>query len=349
MLSNYQHGFRKNRSTTGAIYQLLERININMDKRTPTLVTYIVFKKAFDCVQFDILLGKVDKLGLNKNFVVWIKDYLSHRKQRVIANGFKSDILDIRQGVPQGSILGPLLYLIYANDIQQIIHRCGFSFYADDTVLYSVHHNFLLAKRNMQKNLNNLNNWCQYNGIFMNVNKTKYMIFGSKHTLAKVKNFELKVNKKNLERVLSYNYLGVMLDPSLTFEKHVTRLIGRVADKIKQLQKMRFFMNVKAATLIYKNMVLPILEYGDIFLSAASKINRKRLQILQNRALRIANGVDRDTEIEDLHTQSKLMKLKTRRRQHLLQFIYNYTHIQASENKFVFKNKLLKLIAKKNT
>ena len=151
-------------------------------------------------------------------------------------------------------------------------------------------------------------------------------------------------------------------------------------------------MNVKAATLIYKNMVLPILEYGDIFLSAASKINRKRLQILQNRALRIANGVDRDTEIEDLHTQSKLMKLKTRRRQHLLQFIYNRkddicakrrinyairtraslknnllvkkpntekfkkcaaylgpkfwntlpTHIQASENKFVFKNKLLK-------
>ena len=121
----------------------------------------------------------------------------------------------------------------------------------------------------------------------MNVNKTKYMVFGSKHALARAGTNTLLVNGKPLDRVYSYCYLGVTLDPSLTFDKHVSKTIGRVSGKLKQLQKMRYFLNTKASTLVYKNMILPILEYGDIFLSAATKLNRQQLQTLQNRALRI--------------------------------------------------------------
>ena len=245
LLSQYQHGFRKNRSTIGAIYQLLERININMDRSVPTLVTFIDFRKAFDCVQFDILLDKVSQLYLDKLFLDWIKDYLTHRQQTVVANNHTSQIMYIKQGVPQGSILGPLLYLIYANDLEKIIKKCGFSFYADDTVLYSLSGNFVTAKRNMQKNLNNIGRWCLRNGIYMNTSKTKYMIFGSKHTLSKIKTCTLQVNSNPIDRAESYNYLGMTLDPSLTFDKHVTRIIGRVSGKIKQLHRMRYSLTLK--------------------------------------------------------------------------------------------------------
>ena len=152
-----------------------------MDKRLPTLVTFIDFKNAFDCaVRHLDQIGKIKRLRLDLNFVKLIHDYLSHRKQRVIANNCKSDVLDIRQAVPQGSILGPLLY---ADDIHRVIKKYGFSFYADDTVLYSARTNFDVAKRIMQENLNYSNTWCNENGIYTNVNKTKYMVFGSKYTL----------------------------------------------------------------------------------------------------------------------------------------------------------------------
>ena len=194
-----------------------------MDKRIPTVVTFIDFRKAFDCVQYDHLLDKIYDLGFDIKISNWIKDYLRDRQQRVIVNNQTSSLLTIKQGVPQGSILGPLLYLIYANDIQKVIKKCGAFFHADDTVLYSTCCKMTQAVKNMQKNINGLSKWCRQYNILMNVSKTKYMVFGSKYTLAKVKDFQLKVNDKPLDRVLSYTYLGVTLDPSLTFEKHVKK------------------------------------------------------------------------------------------------------------------------------
>ena len=322
LFSAYQHGFRREHSTIGAIYQLLERVNINMDKCTPTLVVYIDFRKAFDCVQFDLLLDKIDKLGLDDTIVAWIKDYLSNRQQKVVANGKVSAPYGIKQGVPQGSILGPLFYLIYANDLQTVIKNCGYSFYADDTALYSTARDFRRAVGNMQRNLNAIYKWCQKNSLSMNVNKTKFMVFGSKTALEIAGDVRLMVGDQDIERVMSYSYLGVTLDPSLNFEKQVGKIVSLASAKIKQLKRMRKFLNTKAAMLVYKNMILPILEYGDIFLVAASKENRRKIQTLQNKALRVAHRVDRYYDSDLVHNESKLLKLKYRREQHLLQFMF---------------------------
>ena len=189
---------------------------MNYDRKVPTLVTFIDFKKAFDCVQFDILLHKIDQLGLDLTICGWIKDYLFDRKQKVIANNHTSRTKTVKQGVPQGSILGPLFYLIYANDIHKIVKNCGFIFYADDTALFSETANFAKAKKDMQRNLNAMSRWCSKNGIYMNVDKTKYMVFGSKCMLTKIRDFDLKINGQPLERGTSYHYLDVTLDPSLT-------------------------------------------------------------------------------------------------------------------------------------
>ena len=322
-LSHNQHGFRMGHSTQGAVFQMLEQLDLNFDWRIPSLVTFIDFKKAFDCVQFDILLQKIEQVGFDQTVLNWIKDYLKDRQQKVVANNSTSKPLTVKQGVPQGSILGPLFYLIYANDICKLFLKCGFVFYADDTVLHSNAIKFSTARSNMQRNLNLLSKWCNKNGIYMNVDKTKYMIFGSKLTLAKIKDVTLKVNGVDLERVFQYNYLRITLDPGLNFDKHVSKLIGRVSDKINQLRRMRMFLNTEAAMLVYKNMILPILEYGDIFIMAATKENRDKLQTLQNKALRAALQVDKNYDTDLLHLDVKLPRLKVRREKHLMAFMYS--------------------------
>ena len=126
------------------------------------------------------ILEKITELDINNKALAWIKDYLTDRKQRTLANGVLSDYLPITQGVPQGSILGPLLYIIYANDISNIFQKCKSVFYADDTVLFIQSNNVKQMETAPQEDLDRLHNWCIENQIFVNAKKTKYMLFGSK-------------------------------------------------------------------------------------------------------------------------------------------------------------------------
>ena len=218
--------------------------------------------------------------------------------------------------------MGPLLYIIYANDLQRVIKKCCYSLYADDTALYSTTTDFGRAAKNMQRNLTAINKWCNDNGIYMNINKTKYMVFGSRSVLDKLLNVKLRVDGLKLERVTSFSYLGVTLDQNWNFDKHVSKVVNLVTAKINQLRRMRVFLNTKSTMLWYKNMILPILDYGDIFLTAASKENRCKMQTLQNKALRIVHKVDKFYESDSIHDESNILKLKYRREHPLLQFMY---------------------------
>ena len=125
-----------------------------------TTATYIDFSKAFNCVQHQTLLNKLKQLKLDSVLVEWIKSYLTNRTQRTLVNNDYSSYLPVHQGVPQGSVLGPLLYIIYANDIVDRIHNSGFTFNADDMVLYSKKNSLERARIDRQKDLDSLSNWC---------------------------------------------------------------------------------------------------------------------------------------------------------------------------------------------
>ena len=229
------------------------------------------------------------------------------------------------QGVPQGSIIGPLLYIIYANEISKIIKHSKIALYADDTVLYSTGKNLKKARNLMQKDLKALEKWCARNGIFINASKTKSMFFASKLKLTTIKDedIELKVNGQQITRVHNYCYLGITLDKQLNYEQHAQIVIKRVTNKLSQLRSMRYFLNKKASLLIYKNMILPILEYGDIFFSSLSSTTLNKLQVIQNRSLRMAIDCRRALSTKDLHKEAKLDKLKVRRKRHTLQFLFH--------------------------
>ena len=322
-LTDNQHGFRKQHSTVHSIAQLTNFINTSMDKGQPTLAAFIDFRKVFDCVQHSILLGKLSSIGIDNRAVKWFESYLSDREQRVLANIIYSSYQSVTQGVPQGSVLGPLFYIIYANDINNIIKSCKIALYADDTVLYTANVNFQKSINKVQKDIDALSQWCVQNGIRMNIEKTKLMVFGSQVKVKQLPDFTVTVEELPLTLTNSYKYLGMTLDSQLNYDKHVQNIITRVSLKLKQLRRMRYFLDVRAATLVYKSMILPIMEYGDTFLVGATAEKRKKLQTLQNKGLSCALSLDRDISTEELHRRAKLQKLKNRREQHLLSHMFD--------------------------
>ena len=325
LLAKEQHGFRKAHSTVHAIAQLTTHISMKFDAKLPTLAVFIDFKKAFDCVQHPILLEKLSGMNLDESVTDWVRSYLMDRQQRVFANNTYSSYQTIVQGVPQGSVLGPLFYIVYANDLSKIFKNCKFALYADDTVLYTSNRDTVTSVRKLQEDIDALSVWCQENGITVNAEKTKVMVFGSKNCLAKIapEEIDLKFGQTTLQTVSSYTYLGLTLDNHLNYNSHVNKIISSVTSKLNQFRRMRHFLTVKAALMVYKGMLLPLLEYGDVFLTGASVANRKRLQILQNKGLRCALNKDISTSSDDLHAEASLLKLKYRREQHILNFMYD--------------------------
>ena len=144
----------------------------------------------------------------------------------------------------------------------------------------------------VQADLCNLQRWCERNGIYINVDKTKIMVFGSKHALDKLGTRELLLDGDQIEAVNLYTYLGIVMDRQVNFEAHAKNITDRASAKIMQLRKMRRFVTKKGALMVYKNMFLPILEYGDILLSSVKNETKKRMQVLQNKALRCALQMD---------------------------------------------------------
>ena len=139
------------------------------------------------------------------------------------------------------------------------------------------------------------------NKLTLNTDKTKFMVIGNQTCRDKLGDVELKFGKKSIARVTSYTYLGVKLDQGLKYDLHLKAIVQRVTDKIAYLRRIRQFINSKAALNIYKNMILPILEYGDVLLVSANSNLRKKLQTLQNKALKCALGLDPLTDTEEVH------------------------------------------------
>ena len=236
LLTDKQHGFRKSHSTIHSVAQLTNYISSKQDARVPILAAYVYFRKAFDCVEHPVLRRKLARLEKRGPLVDCISSYLSNRRQRVYANNTYSHFQTITQGVLQGSVLGPLFYIIYANDLSKVIKNCEIPLYADDTVLFMANKDFHRSVSKLQEDLDSLNIWCHENGIVANTDKTMVMVFGSSCTLGKLPQYEMTLDKVSLQTVLSNKYLGITLDSQLSYNLHVKKIIGSVTAKLKQFQ-----------------------------------------------------------------------------------------------------------------
>ena len=167
---------------------------------------------------------------------------------------------------------GPLLFLLYINDITGIMENCKVSLYADDTVLYDIHKNVKDATRQIQTDLNNLSKWCNRNKLTINSKKNKYCVYGLRSSVkkSKTKDISLSLNTDILDRVCSYKYLGFILDDHLNFNKHILELCNLVSHKLYLLSKVRKYLTMEACITVFKTMVLSIIEHGDIIYAGLS-------------------------------------------------------------------------------
>ena len=252
-----------------------------------------------------------------------------------------SNPANITCGVPQGSVLGPLLFLLYIHDLCGVLANSKPYLYADDTVMVSNAPNLQMAYLQLQHDLNNVANWCKGNKLSINIKKTKGMLVGTRSMVKKLHLLpKLKIQGGTIDYVFQYKYLGITIDEILSFRTHLNNTIKLVAHKISILSKIRCYITKDASLKLYKTMILPYLDYGDIFFMNSTLKQIKKLQTLQNRALRICtqNKVYIPTNI--LHQSVQLPKLDVRRETHLANFMYKYKNNELYVNKRNIRTRL---------
>ena len=327
LLCEKQGGFRKNHSTLGSIIDFTSDIFNSVNAKEITIATFFDLKKAFDTVDHSILLKKLSRMGIKGNLIEWLKNYLSKRMQRTICNDILSEERTITCGVPQGSILGPLMFLVFINDIKDIFVNAKFQLYADDTVIYSSGKSVENIRENLQMNINKFANWCEINRLTINTKKTKVMTFGSRYNIKKSQNCEFSVNGEILHNVPTFRYLGINLDQTLNFNYHLKNVVNVISHKLYIFSKLRRFLDDRTSLLIYKTMILPFFDYGDVAFMFSNSSMLKKLDRLHLRGLKISSKSNVNVNDLDLFKKCDISNLSNRRLVHLRNFMFNRKNI----------------------
>ena len=262
LLADEQFGFRKNHSTEYAAIKLVDHISNEMESGKTPVTLFIDLSKAFDTLSFDILLQKLNYYGIAGVNLKLMANYLRNRKQYVVFNNHNSEITDIRCGVPQGSILGPLFFSICINDLKNASNKCKFLMYADDTTIYfnieDFNTNNLEAEIN--KELEQVNTWLKVNKLSLNVGKTKMMIFHRKKK--HIPELKVLIDGCNIECVNSFNFLGIMLDQGLSWNNHVDLVKKKVSKVIGILYRFKNIFPSEVLKTLYSSLIASYLNYG---------------------------------------------------------------------------------------
>ena len=227
ILTKHQYGFCRNRSTEHAILELTDKISNAMDEGKYTMGVFLDLSKAFDTVHYEILLKKLQHYGVRGICLEWFKDYLHGRTQIVKFKHHRSIEMNVTTGVPQGSILGPLLFLLYINDIENCSDILSFVLYADDTNAFYSNSCLKTLSSTMQNEMNKVVKWLNANKLSINSSKTKFVIFKSKNKLLNME-VTLKINNNFLKQVLFIKFLGVIIDQNLTWKNHISSVLQSV-------------------------------------------------------------------------------------------------------------------------
>ena len=333
LLDPYQSAYRKNHSTFTALLKITDDILDSIDDSDVTLMIFLDFSKAFDTVNHRILIEKLKILGFQNNTCEWINSYLSNRYQRVVVGEDASDWIHIINGVPQGSILGPLLFTILVSDMRCHIWDGTYHQYADDTDLLfetSVELvNDTIAKANNV--LEKINTYCRDNFLTLNAGKTKFMFFGSRPALKKLDGIvlnDLKIENEILERVKVAKNLGVSFDELLSWRKHINLNISKAVGSFINLSRFKRFLNTKSKVLLCDSIILSRFNYCDAVYQNIDICLQKKVQKIQDMCCRFIFNVKKfdHCNYEEMRKKLGWLSMKQRRELHSLTMMYKILH-----------------------
>ena len=339
ILCDEQYGFRPKRSTSLAIFTYVKNITEEINKKKLVGSIYLDFAKAFDSVNHNILLEKLSKMGVSQKLLNWIKSYLKNRKICSKLNNSISEPRELLCGVPQGSILGPTLFLCYINDLAKTIKDCGacIGLFADDAVIYCSNYDQFFVKTRLEQMLVEIQKWCTLNCINMNIDKTKFCLYGNRKIVATFNDQTIGAENCQISQCHQYNYLGVTLDECLNMKANFNSILKKFSYKIYQFGKIRKYIDISTRVLLYKQTVLPLVEYVSFMLCLSNKHETDKLQRLQNRCLRMCYNVNVPTDVgtAQLHNNARLDKLCVRRDIALLSIMFDLRWNNMYEKKVI--------------
>ena len=278
-----QYGFRPGRSCEHALLNAQNYILDSLNKRQVSLLLLIDFSKAFDMVEHSILLKKLEHYGIRGIVLNWLKSYLSNRQQFVSVNGSVSSTMTLEYGIPQGSILGPLLFIIYINDIPEIARYAKFILYADDANIIITANTIEEINIQVHDLSHSLIKWVNCNGLALNLKKTQYMIFSRCKTDLPSPLF---ISNKLIERKQEARFLGVIVDESLNWTKHVKTVESKMARYIGLMYKLKKLLPLGARLQIYHSFVQSHVNFCALVWGFSSRSNIELLFSKQKKGIR---------------------------------------------------------------
>ena len=286
ILSPHQFGFRSGHSTDMALIHFTDCISSSLSKKLYTAGIFMDLSKAFDTIDHNILISKLDFYGVRGRALDWFKSYLHQRRQFTIINNVESSWKYISYGVPQGSILGPLLFLLYINDIHSSSTTVSFLLFADDTTITFSHCNLQSLVNQLNAELINISSWFKSNKLSLNPGKTKLMLF-SKSSKQPILPSPVCIDGQPLSQVHLTKFLGVVINDKLTWTDHISSITKTTSRNTGVLSKLRWFLPPSALLSIYNTLILPYLNYSNIVWARSSNSQLHSLLMIQKRAVRI--------------------------------------------------------------
>jgi hypothetical protein len=291
LLYKYQSGFRKNMSTEDALQLVISNWRNYLNNKNIVGAVMLDLKRAFETIDRKILLDKLRVYGIGNTVLRWFESYLTNRKQKTKIGQYISDVIDNNIGVPQGSVLGPLLFIIYMNDLSNVTKDVSINLFADDTLVYVNGKNVTYVCDVLNRELKNMSIWFAVNKLKLNVSKTTAIVIAnSKITIER--NFLLNptasiiIDNENVPFSDNVKYLGLLIDSCLTFDEHVNYVAKKVSKKIGYLNRISNFLTPWTKQMVYKTIISPHFEYCSSLLFNTSQKNFDVLQKLQNRGMR---------------------------------------------------------------
>ena len=247
-----QYGFRKNRTTCMAVLDLIEKINDAIDKGDYGIGIFLDLSKAFDTIDLQILITKLQHYGIRGLPLNWFSSYLFGRQQYVCVHNNKSALKPIKYGVPQGSTLGPLLFILYINDLTHSSCVSHTVLFADDTNMFLSHKNLVELEHIINNELVQVDTWFKCNKLSLNISKTNYIIFCPYKKQTDINHICPKINRQNIAKVSSTKFLGISIDESLNFKEHIDDLVKKMSKYVGLFFKLRHFIPLSALLTLLK-------------------------------------------------------------------------------------------------
>ena len=279
ILCKYQFGFRKGYSTEQAILEITDNLNMAIDNKQITCGLFLDFSKAFDTVNHKILLCKLYVYGIRGKPFKWFENYLHNRTQYVKIDDVESGMETIKCGVPQGSTLGPLLFLLYINDLPNSSNKLSFRIFADVTNIFFACDNLKELESIMNDELKLVLKYCVINKLSVNFKKTNYMLISSSRKKAQI-------NIHNIERKSYIKYLGIYIDEHLTWEPQIQHINNKLAKNIGIINKLRYYLDLHMLKQLYYTLIYPYLNYGLMSWGSTYKTRLTKVCTKQNKCIR---------------------------------------------------------------